>query len=62
MGIIERGQPNRYRRARISNAGFWAVGRLQTDADRERIVESLTSPDRRPDIMNGEVDERNTQV
>jgi Bacterial protein of unknown function (DUF853) len=25
----------------LSNAGFWAVGRLQTDADRERIVESL---------------------
>jgi hypothetical protein len=27
----------------LSNAGFWAVGRLQTDADRERIVESLTN-------------------
>jgi hypothetical protein len=25
----------------LSNAGFWAVGRLQTDADRERVVESL---------------------
>lgn len=27
----------------LSNAGFWAVGRLQTDADRERVVESLTN-------------------
>jgi hypothetical protein len=27
----------------LSNAGFWAVGRLQTDADRERVVEGLTS-------------------
>ena len=27
----------------LSNAGFWAVGRLQTDADRARIVESLTN-------------------
>jgi hypothetical protein len=29
----------------LSNAGFWAVGRLQTDADRERVVESLTNVD-----------------
>ena len=28
----------------LSNAGFWAVGRLQTDADRERVVESLATP------------------
>jgi DNA helicase HerA-like ATPase len=27
----------------LSNAGFWAVGRLQTDADRERVVESLVN-------------------
>jgi hypothetical protein len=27
----------------LSNAGFWAVGRLQTDADRARVVESLAS-------------------
>ncbi len=27
----------------LSNAGFWAVGRLQTDADRDRVVESLTN-------------------
>lgn len=27
----------------LSNAGFWAVGRLQTDADRERVVESLAN-------------------
>ncbi|MDP3278239.1 MAG: DUF853 family protein [Deltaproteobacteria bacterium] len=26
----------------ISNAGVWAVGRLQTDADRARVVEGLT--------------------
>jgi len=25
----------------LSNTGFWAVGRLQTDADRARVVESL---------------------
>jgi hypothetical protein len=25
----------------LSNAGFWAIGRLQTDADRARVVESL---------------------
>lgn len=27
----------------LSNAGFWAVGRLQTDADRARVVESLAN-------------------
>ena len=27
----------------LSNAGFWAVGRLQADADRERVVDSLES-------------------
>ena len=27
----------------LSNAGFWAIGRLQTDADRERVVESLAN-------------------
>jgi hypothetical protein len=27
----------------LSNAGFWAVGRLQTDADRARVVESLSN-------------------
>jgi hypothetical protein len=26
----------------LSNAGLWCVGRLQTDADRERIVEGLS--------------------
>jgi hypothetical protein len=25
----------------LSNAGLWCIGRLQTDADRERVVESL---------------------
>jgi hypothetical protein len=27
----------------LSNAGIWCVGRLQTDADRERVVEALAS-------------------
>jgi hypothetical protein len=27
----------------LSNAGFWAVGRLQTNADRERVVDSLAN-------------------
>ena len=27
----------------LSNAGFWAVGRLQTDADRKRVVDSLAN-------------------
>jgi hypothetical protein len=25
----------------LGNAGLWCVGRLQTDADRERVVEGL---------------------
>ena len=27
----------------LSNAGLWSVGRLQTDADRERVVEGLSA-------------------
>jgi hypothetical protein len=27
----------------LSNAGLWCVGRLQTDADRSRVVEGLAS-------------------
>ncbi len=27
----------------LSNAGFWCVGRLQTDADRERVVDGLSA-------------------
>lgn len=27
----------------LSNAGVWCVGRLATDADRERVVEALTA-------------------
>jgi hypothetical protein len=27
----------------LESAGFWAVGRLQTDADRERVVDNLES-------------------
>jgi hypothetical protein len=26
----------------LSNAGLWAIGRLQTDADRARVIEGLT--------------------
>jgi hypothetical protein len=26
----------------LSNAGLWCVGRLQTDADRERVIEGLS--------------------
>ena len=26
----------------LSNAGLWCIGRLQTDADRERVVEGLS--------------------
>jgi hypothetical protein len=29
----------------LSNAGLWCIGRLQTDADRERVVEGLGSRD-----------------
>src|SRR5262249_3102179 len=29
----------------LSNAGLWFVGRLQTDADRERVVEGLAGSD-----------------
>ncbi len=27
----------------LSNAGFWCIGRLQTDADRERVIDGLRS-------------------
>jgi hypothetical protein len=27
----------------LSNAGFWCIGRLQTDADRERVVDAMAS-------------------
>lgn len=27
----------------LSNAGMWFVGRLQTDADRERVVEAMAT-------------------
>jgi hypothetical protein len=30
----------------LSNAGWWCVGRLQTDADRERVVEAMAGHDR----------------
>ncbi len=31
----------------LSNAGLWFVGRLQTDADRERVVEAMAGRDGR---------------
>jgi hypothetical protein len=30
----------------LSNAGFWALGRLQTDADRVRVVEGISTDPR----------------
>jgi hypothetical protein len=33
----------------LSNAGVWALGTLQTDADRERVIEGLASGDRKAD-------------
>jgi hypothetical protein len=30
----------------LSNAGLWCVGRLQTDADRERVLEGLAHSER----------------
>lgn len=30
----------------LSNAGLWCIGRLQTDADRARVVEALTGDDK----------------
>jgi hypothetical protein len=29
----------------LSNAGFWCIGRLQTDADRERVIDGLEGSD-----------------
>jgi hypothetical protein len=29
----------------LSNAGLWCIGRLQTDADRNRVVDGLSSSD-----------------
>jgi hypothetical protein len=29
----------------LSNAGVWAVGKLQTDADRERVIDGLSLSD-----------------
>jgi hypothetical protein len=33
----------------LSNAGVWALGTLQTDADRERVIEGHASGDRKAD-------------
>ncbi|MBX7194804.1 MAG: hypothetical protein K1X94_22305 [Sandaracinaceae bacterium] len=37
-----------WRRA-LSNAGLWCLGRLQTDADRERVIEGLRGGSSRSD-------------
>jgi hypothetical protein len=29
----------------LSNAGYWCIGRLQTDADRARVLEALSQTD-----------------
>ena len=39
----------------LSNAGLWFVGRLQTDADRERVLEGLMGSDGAVDIDAGEL-------
>jgi len=31
----------------LSNTGLWCIGRLQTDADRERVIEGLSASDDR---------------
>jgi hypothetical protein len=33
----------------LSNAGLWCIGRLQTDADRARVIEGLTGDDKHGD-------------
>lgn len=38
----------------LSNAGFWALGRLQTDADRARVVDGLSS-DQRGGVSNAQL-------
>lgn len=39
----------------LSNAGVWFVGRLQTDADRERVVEGLVGSDGGANLDAGEL-------
>jgi DNA helicase HerA-like ATPase len=36
----------------LSNASVWALGTLQTDADRERVIEGLASGDRKADQVS----------
>lgn len=38
-------QDLRYLQLALSNAGLWAIGRLQTDADRARVMEGLGGGD-----------------
>ncbi len=35
----------------LSNAGVWCLGTLQTDADRERVIEGLATGDRKADQL-----------
>ena len=41
----------------LGNAGLWCVGRLQTDADRERVIEGLASSDAHGGISEAELGE-----
>ncbi len=34
----------------LSNAGFWCIGRLATDADRQRVVEAMSNTGGAADI------------
>lgn len=35
----------------LSNAGIWCIGRLQTDADRERVIDGLITGDKHIDAL-----------
>lgn len=39
----------------LSNAGLWALGRLQTDADRERVIDGLNQSDQ-ANLSSAELD------
>ncbi len=40
----------------LSNAGLWCIGRLQTDADRARVIDGLAAQDRETDqLLNATV-------
>jgi hypothetical protein len=35
----------------LSNAGLWFLGRLQTDADRARVIEAMENPEGLDDVV-----------